>query len=334
MLNFKNIHEKIDQELIFKHITPEYIYFYYLHEMPNTLKGFTSPFSKDNNPSFRFRFTNGKLLFKCFSSGYTGDCVELVQLIEQLSYHKALEFIWYTIHLRTKTSKFKKLEIEKVEPQNHLLEVITRDFTDFDYSYWNQFHITPEMLIKYNIKACQEVWANKFLWYSNIPSNPCYRYLFNGKYKIYKPLETNKKLKFNNACDNLKNIQGIENIFDSDTIFITKSYKDVIVLNEYINIPSISFHGEGHFPPEIVMKWLNSKFKRIILFYDNDEPGIKASNKLKEFLETKYNILVEEIFIPEMFKKRAKDPSDFIKEYGIENLKSTIKYLLNGTNRN
>ena len=62
-----------------------------------------------------------------------------------------------------------------------------------------------------------------------------------------------------------------------------------------------------------------------------DEAGIKASNKLKEFLLTEFSINTEQIFIPEMFKHRAKDPSDFIKEYGIENLQSTIKYLLNGT---
>lgn len=333
-LNFKNIVEKVNEELIFKHITPEFIYFYYLNELPDTKKFYISPFGNEKSPSFRLRIRNGKLIFKCFSSGNSGDCIELVKIKESLSYQQALNFIYYSIILKQSSlRKLKKvskdIQVEKSESKEHLIEVILREFNEFDLKYWQQYHINLELLNKYDIKPCKEVWTNKVLWYSDIRSNPCYRYLFNSKYKIYKPLEKDKKIKFNNNCNNEKNIQGINHLFDSDICFITKSYKDIIVLNEYIGIPSIALHGEGHIPPKSLMVWLQSKYKRIILFYDNDEPGIKASNKIKEFLKVEYNIEVEEIFIPDVFKKRAKDPSDFIKEYGIENLQSTIKYLIN-----
>lgn len=329
-LQFKNTQERIDEKLIFKHISQEYIYYYFLKETPNTTKSFKSPFTDDNNPSFRFIFKGGELYFKCFSSGLYGNCIEFAKQILNLSYFDTLNYIYYNICISKGFSSIKKKsKIEIDQKQEHVIKVILRDFEEVDYNYWKQYYITSELLLKYNIRACEEVWSNDILWYSNTLKNPCYRYLFNGKYKIYKPFETNKKLKFNSSCNNLENLQGIKQVFPHDTLIITKSYKDIIVLNEYCKIPSIALHGEGHFPPDKVVKWIIKNYKNVVIFYDNDSPGIKASKKLKEFFNKEYSLEVKEICIPEEFRLRAKDPSDFIKEYGVENLQITIKFLLN-----
>ena len=335
-INFKNTVERVTLDLIYKLTTPEYIYFLYINDFPNLNKFYFSPFKREKNPSFKFYLKNGNLLFKDFSSGNQGDCIEFVKLIEQCTFQKALDIIYEKItkgSLRKLKKVSKEIQVDKtLEGSDHLIELITRDYTDFDLQYWDQYEIDKELLIKYNIKPCDKVWTNKNLWYTNVENNPCYRYVFNGKYKLYKPLEKNKKLKFNSNCSNIKNIQGLKYIFNSDKCFITKSYKDIIVLNEFTGIPSIALHGEGHIPSKELIEALKSKYKDVILFYDNDVAGIKTANRIKQIITNDYNLSINSIMIPEYLKEQEniKDPSDFVKRYDSRELNKLINFLLDG----
>lgn len=94
-------------------------------------------------------------------------------------------------------------------------------------------------------------------------------------------------------------------------LVITKSLKDVMTLYS-CNIPAIAPISENCFVTDAQYNKLRSKFKKIILFYDNDSAGISNMNKIKKKYPEVYVL-----FIPRNYnKKGAKDISDFYKLYG------------------
>ena len=107
-----------------------------------------------------------------------------------------------------------------------------------------------------------------------------------------------------------------------DLIIIQKSLKDVMLLYEF-GIPSVAPNSENVFLSDEKLMKLKSKFKRIIVWYDNDTPGKAYLEKIKkEHPELDY------FYIPEDFKE--KDFSDFYKKYGKdEATKFLNKYILN-----
>ncbi len=93
-----------------------------------------------------------------------------------------------------------------------------------------------------------------------------------------------------------------------DNLVITKSLKDVMVLYEY-GITAIAPCSENLFVTDSQYDKLKKKYKNIYLFYDQDEPGIKAMCKIKK----KHNDL-KVLFLPR--HGSDKDISDFRKAHG------------------
>ena len=93
----------------------------------------------------------------------------------------------------------------------------------------------------------------------------------------------------------------------SDYIIITKSLKDVMALYEF-NIPAIAPCSENLFLTDFQFNKIKDKFKHIYLLYDNDLPGVKATNKIhKQYPDLKCLLLN---------RSQAKDFSDFRKKFG------------------
>lgn len=102
-----------------------------------------------------------------------------------------------------------------------------------------------------------------------------------------------------------------------DYLVITKSLKDVACLYS-MGIPAIAPISENCFVTEAQYKKLSSKFKNIILFYDNDLAGISHMNKFRKIFKDVFTL-----WIPR--KLEAKDISDFYKKYGKEKTLRLIK---------
>lgn len=96
-----------------------------------------------------------------------------------------------------------------------------------------------------------------------------------------------------------------------DDLVITKSLKDVMVLYEH-GIPAIAPCSENLFVSDSQYDRLKKKYKRIYLFYDNDEPGIKAMCKIK-----KQHTDLRVLFLPR--HGSDKDISDYRKAHGNKN---------------
>ena len=74
------------------------------------------------------------------------------------------------------------------------------------------------------------------------------------------------------------------------------------------------------FVSKLQLQALKKRFKNIIVFYDNDLPGIDGMCRIKKlYPELKF------FWIPR--KYGAKDISDFIKKYGLEETKLYVEKL-------
>ncbi len=314
--------EDISLDKILNKYPEEYIYSIYLGFYPKIRTMYYSPFKKENNPSLNFYIKDNKLRFKDYSSTLTGTVVNFVMNLYVLTYNEAILRIFKDLEGNT-TNIVKPIFINR-DYKPKTISVVTKDYTQEDIDYWEQYYFDINILNKYNIKPCKEVWLSDdksdYQWYNYSKINPCYRYLFNGKYKCYKPLEKKQNNKWINSCNNIQNIMGLDQLYKSDTLIITKSYKDVICFNEFIKIPSISFHGEGHFIDSKIIEWLKKKYKYIYLFYDNDTSGISQAFKLSRVCDIPYR------YIPTEYSE--KDISDFIKSYGIKEANKLINQIL------
>ena len=75
---------------------------------------------------------------------------------------------------------------------------------------------------------------------------------------------------------------------------------------------SVAPSAESTIIPEDIIEELRDRFSRLVIFYDNDEPGIRASFKHAKLYSA------EEISIPIL--SNVKDPSDFVEKYDYEQL--------------
>jgi hypothetical protein len=126
-------------------------------------------------------------------------------------------------------------------------------------------------------------------------------------FKIYRPL-ANKADKWRSSLT-AYDLQGFEQLeADGDLLIITKALKDVMLLRE-LGYNAIAPPSESTGIPEIIMNNLKKRFKRIVIFYDNDAAGFKNS----ELLKSEYSL--DSIVIP---ANDSKDISDYFKANGKE----------------
>jgi 5S rRNA maturation endonuclease (ribonuclease M5) len=150
-----------------------------------------------------------------------------------------------------------------------------------------------------------------------------YAYKVFNKFRIYRPLETNKLYKWKGNLSNY-DIQGWEQLpKDNELLIITKSLKDVMVLKTF-GYYAIAPSCETANIPDKIIKEITKHFQRIIVLYDYDDTGTNGAKRLKE----KYNF--EIVFIPLDYYKlyNTKDISDYRKEFGEKKTKELLKEMI------
>lgn len=319
--SFVNFYEEI-----FKCINEEYIYCHYIGYFPSVKKLYYSIFNKEKTESMNFYYKNNRLLYKCFSSGNQGNCFNLIGYIYNLSYFETIKKVYNELVLKNKPSK-NQIELReksigfsksnKLEIQYCDIKVVLRGIEQYDLDYWVQYNIDKIILNLFDVKGIQECYLNNYFFWSSTSKKPLYRYLINGKYKIYSPLSTKKGKWFGNTTNH--HILGLKQLdYNKSIVFITSSYKDVMCLYSIGYTSICNANSETCYIDKKVILYLKTKFENVILFLDSDESGKKASIKFSELYKIPYIITDKSI---------GKDPSDCVKEKGIQYLKNylTIK---------
>ena len=260
--------------------------------------------------------------FKDFSSGNQGDSIELVKALFNMptrghAAYKILED--YQIYIKNNTvavvdilyhDKYKVVDYEM------------RHWTNFDQTYWMGYKIGSKMLAKYNVIPLSFFTMSKLgldgveISYT-FKRSYVYGYFRNdgSLYKIYMPKNTDKKfIKVENY------IQGIDQLkYDCKYLLITSSLKDLMAFNKLgiSNIEAIAPDSENTMIGEKAIGELKPHYEKIVVLFDNDDPGIKAAQRYKD----KYGF--NTILLP-----MEKDLSDSVKVHGIDKVREVLFSLL------
>jgi hypothetical protein len=320
---------ELTKELIFKHVSQEEIFFYY--GLPVTSEKIVNPFRKDKQPGCSFYKTEkGVIIFKDFASQINWDCFGLVNhILGEVSFYKVLERICkdFNIDYRLKKEssviyiKPTDLHVPNLETARSTIEISPKQFNEVELSYWLQYGISKEILTYYDVTACNAVWLNNKIIYRYRERDICFAYRFqSGIYKIYFPLRN--RYKWLSNVDNTL-IQGYKQLKkEGDIVLYTKSMKDVMCLSS-LDFNAIAPQTEVQFLSIEQHQEIKQRFKQQVLFYDNDETGIKMSMKYSEAHDIPYILLPTDT---------EKDISDFYKRYGKDASEDILFQLLNTNN--
>lgn len=318
----------VDRDAILEKVSDFNIFKFYYPELDLNRNTY-SPFHKDKNESLRIFWSSkyNMFMFKDFGgSGLRGDVFVFVSKLTGLNYYETLVRIILDFNLDDyfnvkpdikpllKPIIYSEEQIKSFIKDSVQLQVKLSELCMADIAYWNQFGIKATTLKKYNVFPISYIFINDDIIKADINAYAYTEFKDNlVRYKIYQPLS--KKMKWlNNMVEGT--LSGWSQMADSgNLLIIASSLKDAMCLHDlgYKNV--IAPQTENYIHKPHIIDILKSRFKQIYIFYDYDEPGIKASNKVCEM----YNL--KQLFTMD---NKLKDPSDFYREKDGELLKQLI----------
>ena len=330
--------ETLTLKTVLSRVSQYDIYKYYLGHDFDFRKKYISPFREDKTPSLGFKYvSNGDIIYRDFGDDrYRGNIIKFMYQLYGLNYNEALKKIDEDLDLgilkpATGDKKFKitLTKLPEFKEKDNVIQITTRSFTEEDIKYWWQYHISLKELIENDVYSIEKLWLNKvpFIFKSNLR----FAYLYDDKFKIYQPY--NKECKW---ITNTRNsyVSGIDLIkykchtgIQDNKLIITKSKKDEIILKKFFkDVCSVQSEGTGSLTGETI-EYLKKHYgaKNIYIFFDSDQPGVKAS---KYYTDHGLNY----VNIPRIYLYEGiKDCGDLVKEKGLDTLENylRIKKLIN-----
>lgn len=329
---------RITKELILSKYSEEQIMEFYLHVQVK--KGlFRSPLRKDKNPTCSFfRNKSGTLMFKDFATGQCLNIFGVVQTMFECSYYTSLEIIANDLGIVKNKELHKnqgKINLNPVKIEDKeicKIQVEIQPFTDLELKWWAKYGITPEILKRFEVYSCKNVFINDNLCATSQQHCPIFGY-YGKKYqglelwKLYFPKRKHSECRFLGNYP-VEKLQGYDKLPKKGKLCVlTKSQKDVMCLYSY-GIPACAPNSETVIPKETIINDLLNRFEYVFCLWDNDDCGVTFLNKIKK----KYPKL-HCLIIPRHLG--AKDFSDLRKMYGQKQTAEFIKqYLIWVKNRN
>lgn len=313
-----------------EYLTPKYllskinqsdIWSYYTGLIPETSGLYKNPARYDPNPGCRFfeqsgywwlcDFARDKKVYNCFT---------ILKEMYSIPYPKVLDMIYDDFLGNGKQIDYKPEFIytpKEIKVERNI-ECKVQPFTKQDIEYLKSFYLNSDIVKRHKVFSIAIYWIDGVIKYGYRNTDPCLGYYEQGKWKLYHYRRQDYRFVSN---VNSSMLQGYEQLYyRSENLIITKSKKDVMVYDR-LSMEAVAPHSES------LSKWsyhipsLITKYKHVYLNFDNDEPGINASNTvLKEFPS------LIPFFIPA--ESGEKDISDYIRKYGIENTIKNLKLWL------
>lgn len=284
----------------------------------------TNPFRFDKHPSCYLRDWNGVILLTDFAypeyNKYT--CVHAISKLHGIGLNQAAQLIMNKYYYKQsveinkvditksnivkRTSKTSDIHFEPYSDENGAC------FIERDKLYWSKRGITSEQLRKHNVYSVKYLFLNGSILRT---VKPTYAYYFlNGNVKIYSPFDPNHKWVSNTTKEDvwMSSLYPLSNV-----CIITKSLKDLMVLENITDLDIYAFQNEGVVPDLTIY----SQYDHCYILFDNDSAGKIASRKISNKLTNSTSI-----FIPE--DSGCKDADEYYIQYGKEQLQLTFEQLL------
>lgn len=331
MINGKE-REKLSKEAILSKVDDYNIFRHYLGQEIDIKKKYPSPFkgTADKKPNLCFfPGDDGKILFKDFARGIGGDCFKFVQEIFNINFHQALARIDKDFGLGIQSPAAPKVQILKkpdsIHKQTKLIQIIPRDFTPEELAYWGDYQITEDELKAKNVFSIEKLYINKQL-VPNYGKQLRFAYLFDDNLKIYSPLS--KEFKWISSTPN-DFMSGFDNIkfkifkgIQAKRLIISKSVKDEMILSKFFKDVCSTQNESSQAINEENMQWILKGYKPedVYISYDNDEPGVQASQYFtKNYGFSYFNV-------PKIFRREGiKDWADLVKHKGLDTMENYLK---------
>lgn len=288
-----------------------------------------SPLRADRTPTCGFKYARASniLYFRDFSGHFWGDCFDLVQFRYSCSFFESLQIIASDFNLMDVKKKVAKVvynyeDIPERFSSTTVIGIKKQAFTPADIAFWKSFGLNSKIIAHYGVYSCDAVFLNGKIIYRYNKFNPCYAYRFmEGVYKIYFPKKTQGRF----LC-NTNIIQGYSQLPEKgDLVILSKSLKDVMVLH-LLGYAACAPQSETQLPAEDFIEDLQSRFKRVLCFYDYDRAGKDMAKEIQDV----YNI--QPIFLTngenETINYGAKDISDLRRDYGTAKARDVMIELL------
>jgi len=318
----------IDQAEILKYVSQEEIFGLVFGFLPQEYQYVTSPLREnDDNAGCWFEYMEDKLFFRDF--GYSNrplDCFHVVRDYFNLSsFPSTLQFVKERLldnHNRTLLDVIYREEKEKF-----YFDIVTRQFLKKDKLFWSPYEISRQNLIDDSVFAVQRAYlyntknGNLVKNYFNKLAY-CFTEFENGNKKLYLP---NDQLRFISSCSN-NDVGSINHLPPyGKLLYIKKSYKDCRVIRNQ-GLYSVWFQNEGMMPSDDILYNLVKRFDKVIVFYDNDDTGIVASQNISDKINMYFPQKASPLWLPEWLNPQGiTDPSDFIKSKGKRELNKFLR---------
>lgn len=278
---------------------------------------------KDSIPSMCIYFNKecSAYKFKDFSTGINGSAIDLVKSIYNLSFCDAAYRIISDYQDYLKNYQEYTQEEIKYQTRFKVINYVIRDWNLLDRDFWVKYNIGSSILKLYNVFALdkytmEKIDENGIVNSITISGDYIYGYFKKDGtlYKIYQPKNTKKKFIKVKAY-----IQGSEQLENHSKLLICSSLKDIMAVKSLkLKIDCIAPDSENTMIPKSdMLKYLETYHDNVSLLFDNDDAGVLAMQKYRDV----YN--VGAFILP-----LSKDPSDSIKEHGVNKVLYTLVPLL------
>jgi hypothetical protein len=293
-------------------------------------RNFKSPLRNDHRETcWLFQRENGSWWMKDGNGSFCGSVFDALIAHTRLDFHSVLEKIVKELNLYGSTRIISNSDRSSnlLVKQKRVIRIKSREWEEYDIKYWESHGVTRKEADFFHIIPVSHVFMNNKVTgdleivIASHPNNPVYAYRMDvGAFKIYIP----KGGDFRFIC-NTDIWNGWRQLpATGDLVVIQKSLKDIALLKR-LGIPATGPQGEGFDLPEDKILDLKKRFKRVLIWYDQDwdkEDNVGQRNAKKH--ADKYQL--ENIAIPIEYK--LKDPTDFCKYSGFEKTEKLINTLL------
>lgn len=345
----------MNKDIILSNVSPNQIFSHFLNLSDIPKGNISSPFSKDENPSFRV-YPNGS--FKCFSSGKQGDVFQFVADLNQLDckdqFEKVLNIIADEMNLssqskglnphctpRNKTNKtpnnqdringndgsgilakeLQHTQQPSLQQTPFKIDVINSDWNIAELEYWKNLRVSIELLNQYHINPVKQ-----FSFFSSTKNKKikitvtdflAFGYEVNGNYEVYIPDQPEKnKTKF--FCNGLTkdDIFGFSQLENKKIEnLIICAGKKDAIVAVANGFNAVAFRSENHLPDKSQIEQLQQLCNTLLICYDNDKGGISGRKSITDKFPS---------IVPLQLPMKINDLTDFFQLHESEELQIII----------
>lgn len=327
--------QKVSQEDIFKMV--------FKGDILLNSKIYINPLRKDDDlPGCWFEYYGEALLFMDFADKCCRhrSCFRMIMDKYNVDLGEALKIICNHFNLSHSYKDYQQTSLDKeqtyfgfsTKKSPTIITFTEKPIEKKNILYWSRFTILPEHLIEDDVHIVSRFnITNRGKTKVLTPYKDCYAFKFGDRVKLYQPFNPPDYKWVTNCIPN--DIGNLNNISKKGKILvISKSYKDHRLLrNLFPGLDVIWFQNEGQVPSVEILLDLIDRFEDIVIFFDNDEPGIEAAHKIVNIFNNLKQNSARMVHLP--IECKYKDPSDFYYREGREDLHKILKQInLYGTN--